>query len=411
MKIALYYPWIHLTSGAERLLLELAGRSRHEWTLFTSKFMPASTFPGFAQCDVRQLTPVSVDRRLGPTAKSALTIAREKLPLDRYDALVVVCEGLGDFIVFRNGGIPTMNICLTPLRIVYDPVYRARYTAQRGAVQRALLGAASAVFGLIDKAAWKRYDRVLFISEEARRRAVAGGLGRAENQDVVHVGIGFEPSAPSERSDPYFLLPGRIMWTKNIELGIAAFQRFLAENPAASHFRLVIAGIVDHKSGEYIDKLRGLAGNDARIEFCVHPSDAELEALYRNAYGVLFTAFNEDWGIVPIEGMAFGKPVIAVDSGGPRESVQNGVQGYLEPADPSRFADRMGDLVRDPELARRMGRAGHERAKKYSWTAYVQRIDRELEQMAMQGSTEPSTPEVAVRRGNEAVSVSRRFTA
>jgi hypothetical protein len=43
MKVALYYPWVYLTSGAERTILELTGRSRHEWTIFTNRFEPENT--------------------------------------------------------------------------------------------------------------------------------------------------------------------------------------------------------------------------------------------------------------------------------------------------------------------------------------------------------------------------------
>ena len=46
MKVALYYPWVYLTSGAERTILELTAHSRHQWTIFTNRFDPDGTFPG-----------------------------------------------------------------------------------------------------------------------------------------------------------------------------------------------------------------------------------------------------------------------------------------------------------------------------------------------------------------------------
>ena len=56
MRVALYYPWIYLTSGAERIILELSGRSRHSWTLFTSHFAPEQTFQVFEKPDSTVVT-------------------------------------------------------------------------------------------------------------------------------------------------------------------------------------------------------------------------------------------------------------------------------------------------------------------------------------------------------------------
>lgn len=382
MRVALYYPWVYLTSGAERVLLHVTGRSRHQWTLFTNRYQPESTFPALSERQIVELDRVSVDRRLGPTVKTAWKIARQRLPVQDYDALVVVCEGLGDLILTRNSGLPTLNICLTPLRIVFDPEYRAKYMSGRGWLQRTAVSFGSVLFRWIDRLLWLRYDRVFCISAECAARVVRGGLARQERLSVLHVGLGFEPENPSNRFDPYFLVPGRIMWTKNIELAIQSYARFVQESPEFAHFRLVVAGIVDEKSKPYLAQLRQLAAAYPGIEFRVFPSDEELQKLYENCYCVLFTAFNEDWGIVPIEGMAFGKPVVAVNSGGPKESVVDGVQGYLEPPQPQNFARRMVELAADPTLARQMGLAGHARAKRYSWASYTKAIDDALDELA-----------------------------
>lgn len=381
MNIALYYPWVYLTSGAERTILELTGRSRHAWTVFTNRYEPANTFPGFADRHVVQLGKVSVNRSISHVIRGGVRILSQRLPLEGMDALVVVCEGLGSFVNFRAGNLPILCLCLTPLRVVYDAHYRARHLAEKNGVHRAALAAVSAAYKVVDRMAWKRYDHVYCISEEVRGRVIQGRLVPAEKVEIAHVGLGFMPEQPSGKQDSYFLLPGRIMWTKNIELGIESFKRFREEHPEFSHFRLVIAGIVDEKSKPYQARLEALAGRDTNISFRIHPSDQELHDLYDQCYGVLFTAFNEDWGIVPLEGMAFGKPVIATDRGGPRESVQDGIQGYLAPPDVKAFADRMADLASAPERCRRMGQAGRERAKLFTWDRLTQTIDDKLEEL------------------------------
>jgi glycosyltransferase involved in cell wall biosynthesis len=397
MKVALYYPWVYLTSGAERSILELTGRSRHSWTIFTNRFEPAQTFPGFESRNVVALDPVPVKRTVFGALRAAIRLLTQRLPLDDFDALVVVCEGFGDLVVFRSGKVPALCVCLTPLRIAFDPVYRHRCLREKALWQRTLIHLGSQVFRIVDRLAWNRYRRVIAISTEARRRAVAGRLAPAEAIEVVHPGLGFEPPAPSRRFDAFFLLPGRIMWTKNIELGIQAFSEFRERNPEFRHFKLKIAGMVDCKSETYLARLQALASVAGNIEFQIRPSDAELAELYRSCHATLFTAFNEDWGIVPLESMAFGKPVIAVNRGGPTESVQHNVTGLLVEPDAGSFAAAMANLAGDAILNARMGAAGHWHSRKYSWSSFASYIDAALDSLAFEGVTDPVTAPVKER--------------
>jgi alpha-1,3/alpha-1,6-mannosyltransferase len=77
--------------------------------------------------------------------------------------------------------------------------------------------------------------------------------------------------------------------------------------------------------------------------------------------------------------MAHGKPVLAVNSGGPTESVVDGETGFLVEPRPAAFAAKMTWLVAHPEEARRMGVAAGARAKGYSWNAFVERLDDYIE--------------------------------
>ena len=332
--------------------------------------------------DLRELKAVSVRRDVLSTGRAALTILSQKLPDDDCDALFVLSEGLGDFILFRNHRKPSLCYCLTPLRPAFDPVYREQAFRKRGALGRLALTGGLAAFSAADKLAWKKYTRVVYLSQEALNRAKQAGLLRNGPTEVLYPGVGVSADRPSDRFDPFFLISGRIMWTKNLQLGIRAFQRFCATHPEAREVRLVIAGMVDAKSAAYLDELRDLASADPRIEFRVAPSDEELRRLYAQCCAVLFTPLNEDLGIVPLESMAFGKPVIAVNRGGPTETIQHEVQGFLEEPTPEAFADRMAELYFDPARARAMGRLGFQHARLFSWDHFVGRIDDLLEEIA-----------------------------
>ncbi len=226
MKVALYYPWVYIRSGGERTISELVARSRHDWTIITNRFEPESTFPSLSQAKVIELPRVSVQRSFSHVARAAWRIGRQKLPLEGQQALVVFCEGLGDFVNFRNSHLPVICLCLTPLRASFDPHYQEVYLQMKGAslLRRLLLNGFGAAFRVADRIAWRRYSKVFAISGEVRNRIIAGKLRAPDKIDVIYPGVDPAAHQPTETYLPEFLIPGRIMWTKNLELGIDAFM-------------------------------------------------------------------------------------------------------------------------------------------------------------------------------------------
>jgi glycosyltransferase involved in cell wall biosynthesis len=387
MRIACYYPWVYLRSGVERTILETCLRSRHEYTILTNHFEPENTYPEFKDLQVVELDYVSVDRKIGSVLKAATVVGRQKLDLSSYDLLVVHCDGLGSLILNRKLGIPAVCVCHTPMRPVYDPHYRARVLERSRGLRRLGFHLFSSTFRSVDRFMWSRYKYVFFASDEGRTRAERGGLLNTmeSRYEVLHTGIDTMALQPSGCFEHYFLVSGRIMWTKNIELAVRAFVRFKSLSPSFKDFRLVIAGMVDRKSEEYLKELRALAEGRDDIEFVITPSDPELRELYARCFAVLFTPFNEDWGLVPLEANACGKPVIACDRGGPRESQRHGETGFLVDADPETFAQAMALLASDPDLVRRVGAQSREHSLKYDWSYFVQRMDDVLEVVASEG--------------------------
>jgi glycosyltransferase involved in cell wall biosynthesis len=177
------------------------------------------------------------------------------------------------------------------------------------------------------------------------------------------------------------MVPGRIMWTKNLELAIAAFRLLLERRPDLSHFTLTMAGYVDAKSQPYIQKLRQLAEGVEQIRFIVAPTDEELFQLSSASYAVVYPPFNEDWGLAPIEGMALEKPVIAVNRGGPSESVLHGETGLLVEPTPAAFAAAMERLADDFTLVVTMGKKARLRAAEFNWSQFCERLDACVEEL------------------------------
>ncbi|MEO8370354.1 MAG: glycosyltransferase [Candidatus Solibacter sp.] len=382
LKVALYYPWVYLHGGPERVISELLARSRHQWTVFTNRYEPESTFPALKRADIVQLSEVSVKRTLLQTLRSAFRLACQKLPLTDHQVLVVFCEGLGDLVTARTS-VPSVCLCLTPLRVAFDPFYQERYLQMAGGQlwRRPLVKVASLLFRMIDRRLWRSYKRVFAISKEVRKRILNARLYPRDQVQILYPGVDISRLTPTGVYSRDFIIPGRIMWTKNLELAIAAFRLLLGRRPDLGHFTLTMAGQVDAKSKPYFQKLRQLAQGVEQIRFRVGPTDEELFELSSASYAVVYPPFNEDWGLAPIEGMALEKPVIAVNRGGPSESVLDGETGLLVEPTPEAFAAAMEKLADDFNLVRTMGKKARLRAAEFNWAEFCEKLDACVEEL------------------------------
>lgn len=358
--------------------MELKRNSRHEWTIYTHHYDSENTYPELKQMDIIELDTVSVKRSYFPVIKAGVRIATTKLNLEQYHALVICCDGLGSFLTFRNDGQKAICLCFTPLRAAYDQEYKVRHLKKhRSLLPLALLF--EGVYRIIDRLAWKRYRHVFCISNTVMKRVLDGNLCLPDKIEINYPGIDARKISLSERSENYFFLPGRIMWTKNIELAINAFIDF--KKNLINDFRLIIAGVVDEKSRSYFEYLKRLSeGQD--VTFILGPKDAEMEELYKRCYAVLFTSFNEDLGLTPLEGMTFGKPVIAVNKGGPTEIVIHEETGLLVDCEEQTFSRAMQFMAQHPSSATQMGKNGLVRCRNFTWDNFVEKIDKYIESMA-----------------------------
>jgi glycosyltransferase involved in cell wall biosynthesis/SAM-dependent methyltransferase len=162
----------------------------------------------------------------------------------------------------------------------------------------------------------------------------------------------------------YLFTTSRLDGAKRVHLLVEAMKRARCRLP------LRIAGTGPEEAG-----LRELAAGDPRIEFLGFVPDASLTKLYGGALGVLFTPYEEDYGLVTIEAMMSEKPVVTcIDSGGPLEFVTEGVTGHVVRADAHEIAARIDELAEHPERAARMGRTGRERVQHITWERTIGRL-------------------------------------
>ena len=117
-------------------------------------------------------------------------------------------------------------------------------------------------------------------------------------------------------------------------------------------------------------------GLERQVTFTGPKAPAELRYWYSAADVFVTTPWYEPFGITPVEAMACATPVIGAAVGGIKSTVVDGRTGYLiAPRDPVQLAARLHRLHADPDLARRLGRAGWRRAHRYyTWRGVAQRI-------------------------------------
>jgi glycosyltransferase involved in cell wall biosynthesis len=121
--------------------------------------------------------------------------------------------------------------------------------------------------------------------------------------------------------EDYWLSVNRISPAKRIREQILAFSD--------TEEKLIIAGSVDSVFEKYSEEIKSLIQENDNVELIGFVSDAELRDLYANSKGVIHIPQYEDFGIVPVEAMASGKPVIGSAEGGLLETIIDGRTGWL----------------------------------------------------------------------------------
>lgn len=208
-----------------------------------------------------------------------------------------------------------------------------------------------------------RATRVIAVS--AFTAADARRFGRVdENRLSVIPEGGPKPrprAATPNGGPPLFLYVGKIERTKNVGLLIQAF--LASEILAASQAQLVIVGPDGNASADIAPLLAAGKGRVIRPGFV---PEAELEALYAHACGFVFPSTAEGFGLVVLEAMARGAPVIAAAATSLPEVV--GEAGLLVPPDDGpALTAAMERLATDPALAPGLTAAGYARLGAFSW--------------------------------------------
>ncbi len=376
MKVALVHEWLTNLAGSERVLLALS-RLFPQAPIYTSTFRPRRLPDEFRRLDIRT---TFVDRLPLPhqALLPLLPYAFESLDLREYDLVVTSSHACAKGVLTRADALH-VAYCHTPIRYAWDLYHD--YQGSLPAIARPASAWLLHRLRLWDLAASSRVDRFV-----ANSRTVATRIAKWYRRPatVIHPPITlsrFRIGQPGER----FVLVSRLVPYKQVDLAVAAFNRL--------GLPLDIVG----RGPEY-GRLARLAGRN--IRFLGYLSDAEVADTLARARAVVFPA-EEDFGLVPLEAMACGRPVVALRRGGAIETVVAGETGmFFDDPTPEALAEAIGRAERsdwDPAAIRR-------HAAEYDEPVFLARmrafLDRALD--LREAGPQPELPgELAIRASQE----------
>jgi glycogen(starch) synthase len=274
---------------------------------------------------------------------------------------------------FRSKGPPSILVVHDDW-LVYGPKRDAWMRLWSGR-RSTLAPLAQAMTGIPTRFARDRRERVLPNSEFILRRALEQGYV-IPNARVVTPGISPQ-LAPIDRERPWgwrLLCVGRLDRQKGTDVAISA----MSELPDAT-LEIVGSGDAGYQR-ELADQIERLELSD-RVRILGQLGQAALADRYANADAVVFPVrWEEPFGLVPLEAMAAGKPVVATARGGAAEYLRDEENALVVPADdPSAVARAVIRLCADQDLRRRLRSSGLTTAAAHTAPAFDERIVDELE--------------------------------
>lgn len=242
-----------------------------------------------------------------------------------------------------------------------------------------------------------------------------------DNVELIYPGIDLERFSPENKNPkwakalglegrPVIIHPARMLPWKGVIYSVRAMQEVVKEIPEAL---LVVTDTED-----IVDWIRELKGYKEEVLATIRElglSDSvitqpfpyfELPWVYNYCDVVIYPTIGEEpFGLVPVEAMACAKPTVVTRSGGLVESVVDGETGFIiEKRDPAALAEKILLLLKDKELAERMGRKGRARAVKMFSREQMARKTVRLYERAIErhraGAPSGSDPDAAVEEAS-----------
>ncbi|MFA7685846.1 MAG: glycosyltransferase [Candidatus Gracilibacteria bacterium] len=300
-KIALVFDWMTNQGGAERVNLVLH-KMFPKAPIFTSIYNP-NKLKGFEKADIK----TSFIQKL-PFAKtkhqlylSLMPYAYELFDLSKFDIVISSSHACSKGIITKPG---TLHICYchTPMRYAWDNWQSYIDEYKMNPIIKNIGKSSIHKLRMWDRLSAERVDKYIANSNTTKNR-IKKYYGK--NSEIIFPMINHSSYEIAKKRKGYFLAVGRLAPYKKFDLIVETF------NQLGLPLKIVGTGVMEND-------LRSQAGDN--IEFLGYVSDSELKTLYSGCEALIFPQI-EDFGITPLEAMASGRPVIAMQEGGSLDTI------------------------------------------------------------------------------------------
>lgn len=315
MRVALVHDYLKEYGGAERVL-EALHEIYPDATVFTSVYLPEFLGPHrkrFESWNIKTswLQNIPFNHKLISPFRLIAAQVFKQWDFSEFDVIIVSATGAYFPNSIDKKSAKLICYCHTPPRYLYGYATAREWKKHKAIAVAA--GAANHVLRMVDFNASQNVDYYIANSEE-----VASRIKKFYRKDstVIYPPVDLPHTKYKIPDTKYYLTGGRLARAKHVDVIIKACS---ALNVPLKVFGKGFAG--------YGEELRAMAGKN--VVFVGEVSDEEKYKLMRGAKAFLFASEDEDFGIVPVESMACGTPVIAYKSGGVKETVIDGKTGLF----------------------------------------------------------------------------------
>jgi len=280
----------------------------------------------------------------------------------------------------RRAFIPSIYYCWEPPRVLYQD--RDEVLDRIGAL-RWPMAATLAAYRRLDRRMVRKVDAVVTSSPFAAER-IEECYGRPAG--VITLGIDRErldaarPTAasgtvvesggpPPATRPPRLLTVNYLHPRKRVDLIIEAAAELMSRFPVGAPDRPLLTVVGDGPERAKLEALAARLGIADRVEFAGFVAESDLPGYYWGATCYVHATRDESFGLSVIEASYCGRPIVAVDEGGVRDTVEEGVTGYRVAATPTAIADAVARVLWAPDGGAELGAAGRAKiAGEFRWS-------------------------------------------
>ena len=257
-----------------------------------------------------------------------------------------------------------------PIIALFHDIYGLQFSLKEKGLLKGLIR------GIVELISVKlNYDIVLTVSKSTKKKLVKMGV-KEDKIFVVGGGVDLKEIDSIEEqksSKPKILYVGRLVKLKKVENLLLAFKKIILRFPETE---LYIVG-----SGPQENLLKKLAEElniSSKTFFTGYVSEEEKIRLMKSAWVLVQPSIAEGFGLVLVEANACKTPVVAVDSGGPREVVKDGITGFLvQPNNINQLAEKIIELLEDKNKMVKMGEEGRKMVEEnYTWERVAEKVEK-----------------------------------